>query len=89
VDTAERALPAITRSNGPGGQDGPPDQHPRMPKVVNSERVVFAEEGQPNQYLKLIVSGDLDDVLLERPEFLSNASASGELRLNQALIARN
>ena len=36
-----------------------------MSKVKDREHVVFAEQGQPNQYLKLIVSGDLDDILLE------------------------
>ncbi len=32
------------------------------------ERIVFTEEGQPNQYLKLIASGDVDAVLLEALE---------------------
>jgi hypothetical protein len=33
-----------------------------------SERVVFTEENNPQQYLKLIASGDVDDSLLEALE---------------------
>jgi hypothetical protein len=35
---------------------------------MEGERVVFTEEGQPNQYLKLIASGELDAELLEALE---------------------
>lgn len=35
---------------------------------MESERVVFTEEGLPNQYLKLIASGEIDSVLLEALE---------------------
>lgn len=37
-------------------------------RVMEGERVVFTEEGQPRQYLKLIASGELDDGLLEALE---------------------
>jgi hypothetical protein len=36
--------------------------------VPEGERVVFTEEGQPSQYLKLIASGPIDDELLEALE---------------------
>jgi len=35
---------------------------------MEGERVVFTEEGQPKQYLKLIASGPIDDGLLEALE---------------------
>jgi hypothetical protein len=35
---------------------------------MDGERVVFIEEGRPNQYLKLIVSGEFDDSLVEALE---------------------
>lgn len=35
---------------------------------MDGERVVFTEEGTPNQYLKLVASGEVDDVLLEALE---------------------
>lgn len=35
---------------------------------MDGERIVFTEEGQPSQYLKLIASGDVDDYLLEALE---------------------
>lgn len=35
---------------------------------MEAERVVFTEEWQPNQYLKLIASGDFDATLLEALE---------------------
>lgn len=37
-------------------------------KLMDGERVVFTEEGQPSQYLKLIASGEVDAVLLEALE---------------------
>ncbi len=42
----------------------PPAGQRRVP-IMEGERVVFTEEGQPNQYLKLIASGEVDDGLLE------------------------
>jgi hypothetical protein len=35
---------------------------------ILGERVVFTEEGQPSQYLKVIASGELDDFRLEELE---------------------
>ncbi|NEI68591.1 hypothetical protein GR212_03325 [Rhizobium lusitanum] len=37
-------------------------------KTNVAERVVFTEEGEPGQYLKLIASGEIDDYLLEALE---------------------
>jgi len=37
-------------------------------ELIEGERVVFTEEGRPHQYLRLIASGELDDVLLEALE---------------------
>lgn len=42
----------------------PPTPRQEM-KLMPAERVVFTEESQPNQYLKLIASGELDDSMLE------------------------
>lgn len=42
-------------------------QQPKV-SVMEGERIVFTEEGQPNQYLKLIASGEVDDGLLEALE---------------------
>jgi hypothetical protein len=50
----------------PGGFVKPPAG--REINVMHGERVVFTEEGQPSQYLKLIASGDVDDFLLEALE---------------------
>lgn len=32
---------------------------------MDGERVVFTEESNPQQYVKLIVSGDVDETLLD------------------------
>ncbi|MGH9350973.1 MAG: hypothetical protein ACRD2G_02230 [Terriglobia bacterium] len=56
---------------GDSAGDSPPMPVPtRQPKVsvMDGERIVFTEEGQPNQYLKLIASGPIDDGLLEALE---------------------
>ena len=37
-------------------------------KVMASERVVFTEENNPQQYLKVVASGEVDDSLLEALE---------------------
>lgn len=43
-----------------------PSLSPRQEaKLMPTERIVFTEESQPNQYLKLIASGDVDDSMLE------------------------
>ena len=36
--------------------------------IVNGERVAFTEESQPGHYLKLIASGEVDDLMLEALE---------------------
>lgn len=45
----------------------PPPPTPSTGRVqaMEGERVVFTEEGQPNQYLKLIAAGDIDEGLLD------------------------
>ena len=53
------------------GDDPPPPPPPgskKEIKIMDGERIVFTEEGQPSQYLKLIASGDVDDFLLEALE---------------------
>jgi hypothetical protein len=45
----------------------PPSPGPQV-KVMPGERVVFTEEGKPGQLLKLVASGEVDDVLLEALE---------------------
>ncbi len=42
-----------------------PAPTPREIALEEGERVVFVEEGEPRQYLKVLVSGDLDEILLE------------------------
>lgn len=42
--------------------------NPLDEREVDGERVVYREEGEPGQYLKLVASGDLDDFLLEAVE---------------------
>jgi hypothetical protein len=34
-------------------------------EIMASERIVFTEENNPQQYLKLVASGEVDDTLLE------------------------
>lgn len=48
----------------------PTPSQTRQPQisVMEGERVVFTEEGQPNQYLRLVASGLLDDGLLDALE---------------------
>jgi hypothetical protein len=45
----------------------PPPPPPAQGKVriMDGERVVFTEESNPQQYVKLIVSGDVDEALLD------------------------
>ena len=35
---------------------------------MDGERIVFTEENNPQQYVKLIASGDVDDTLLDAIE---------------------
>jgi hypothetical protein len=53
---------------------------PSAPMKMATERVVFVEEGEPNQYLKLTVSGDLDEILLDA---LSDYVTRQKRRLNR------
>ncbi len=46
----------------------PPPPHRRVVAIMEGEQIVFTEESQPNQYLKLIASGPIDDGLLEALE---------------------
>jgi hypothetical protein len=45
----------------------PAAQHGKV-KLMDGERVVFTEESNPNTYLKLIASGDVDEMMLEALE---------------------
>jgi hypothetical protein len=50
----------------------PADPPPHIPqgkvKVMDGERIVFTEESNPQNYLKLIASGDVDETMLEALE---------------------
>ena len=43
----------------------PPKAGESQVALTANERVVFVEEGEPNQYLKVVASGDLDEILLD------------------------
>jgi len=54
-----------------GADEGDPPPPPRPPgqvKIMAGERVVFTEENTPQQYLKLVACGEVDDTLLEALE---------------------
>jgi hypothetical protein len=64
---------AESRGSGKHEDELPPNPPPppadqRRVRIMEGERIVFTEEGQPNQYLKLIASGPIDDGLLEALE---------------------
>jgi len=45
--------------------------HPAAPRKVNlmaGERIVFTEESNPQNYLKLVASGEVDETMLEALE---------------------
>lgn len=52
----------------PSGSRTPPASTGSQVKAMPGERIVFTEEGQPGQHLKLVASGEVDDVLLEALE---------------------
>jgi hypothetical protein len=58
----------------PDGEIDPPPPPPPPPpaqakvKIMEGERVVFTEETNPQTYVKLIASGEVDDILLEALE---------------------
>ena len=55
--------------------------HPAKVRVTENERVVFVEEGEPNQYLKVVASGELDEIMLDA---LSDYINRQKRRLNRA-----
>lgn len=63
----------------PGRNPPPPPPPPPQGKVkiMESERVVFTEESNPQNYLKLIASGDVDETMLEALE--DDVGSSGGL----------
>ncbi|WP_316232717.1 hypothetical protein [Bradyrhizobium sp. SZCCHNPS2010] len=46
----------------------PPPAHHGKVRVMDGERVVFTEETNPQNYLKLIASGEIDETMLEALE---------------------
>lgn len=45
-----------------------PSNESRGVKLLNSERIVFIEESGPDNYLKLVANGELDEMMLEALE---------------------
>lgn len=65
ADTGPRIqLPAVRPENFPP-VEAPPSSGV---KIVSGERVVFVEESGPDQYLKLVAAGQMDESLLEALE---------------------
>jgi hypothetical protein len=64
--------PAIERQVEQLGVSPPANPPPHVPqgkvKLMDGERVVFTEESNPQNYLKLIASGDVDGTMLEALE---------------------
>jgi hypothetical protein len=46
---------------------GPHNRNNKV-KLMDGERIVFTEESNPQNYLKLIASGDVDETMLEALE---------------------
>jgi hypothetical protein len=71
ANVGDRVKPA-GEEQAPADPSPPFAKHAPAPQrgvaIMERERVVFTEEGQPNQYLKLIASGPIDDGLLEALE---------------------
>ena len=65
----------------PTAPSATPTTHPSRTQMADNERVVFVEEGEPNQYLKVIASGDLDEIMLDA---LSDYINRQKRRLNRA-----
>lgn len=71
-ESSEVSVERQSTAHNSARRDKPPS--PLVPpakqetNVMVGERVVFTEEGQPNQYLKLIAAGEVDDLLLEALE---------------------
>jgi hypothetical protein len=76
VDPAANAGGAEEELDGSKGKTGtgfkPPPPPPFQPhgkvKLMDGERVVFTEESNPQNYVKLIASGDVDATMLEALE---------------------
>jgi len=61
-------IPPVDDSEGEGEGDlNPPPPHtpPGRIALMDGERIVFTEESQPNQYVKLVASGEVDEDLLD------------------------
>ena len=64
----EEEAPLDPRQGALRGRNPPPQSATGKVKVMDGERVVFTEETNPQVYLKLIASGDVDEILLEALE---------------------
>ena len=51
--------------NGDGEDEAPRTPRGRKVPLMEGERVVFTEEGQPQQYVKIVASGEVDASLLD------------------------
>jgi hypothetical protein len=69
ADGAEEAEDAATKPIIPKSPINPPPLGPHgKVKLMDGERIVFTEESNPHNYLKLIASGDVDETMLEALE---------------------
>jgi hypothetical protein len=64
----EEALDGPKGKTGTGFTPPPPFQPVGRVKLMDGERIVFTEESNPQNYLKLIASGDVDETMLEALE---------------------
>ena len=67
VSTVDKSVDEAPDNEGdelPPADDKPPAGN-RKVKLMESERVVFTEENNPQQYVKLVASGDVDEALLD------------------------
>jgi hypothetical protein len=65
--TGESGDKRVRRDPSPR-RDPPPGDNQRKVTLMDGERVVFTEESDPQNYLKLIASGDVDETMLEALE---------------------
>jgi hypothetical protein len=66
-ETASLTAPEAPRRDMSASSVSPPLAKGRV-TLMDGERVVFTEEAAPHQYLKLVASGDVTDILLEALE---------------------
>jgi hypothetical protein len=59
--------PDVRVNRNPPPPPPPPVHHGKV-KVMDGERIVFTEETNPQNYLKLVASGDVDETMLEALE---------------------